>query len=89
MAGPVVTNKRIARGAVNQLAMWTVGVSASPDRFKTLWFDDNLNTKIAKDSSAERPHRGEVDGTPPGDLEKRHGEFPSRPVQRQRGPNRR
>ena len=35
--------------------MWRVGVAAKPDRFKTLWFDDNLNDKIKKDGGAARP----------------------------------
>ena len=32
---------------------WAVGVAAQPDRFKTLWFDHNLNGKIGNDD-AER-----------------------------------
>ena len=49
--------------------MWHVTVKnpgPSPDRFRTLWFDDNLNTKIRKDSNAsfERPMQG-ADGEVP------------------------
>ena len=33
----------------------------SPDRFRTLWFDDNLNTKIRKDSNASFPRPGQGD----------------------------
>ena len=44
--------------AADQVVMWkaTTGQKGSGTRmFKTVWFDDNLNGKIAKDSSATRP----------------------------------
>ena len=36
----------------NLVRMWHVGVAAKADRFKTLWFDDNLNGKIKKDATS-------------------------------------
>ena len=36
----------------SKVLMWHVGVpGASADRFKTLWFDDNLNGKLKKDAT--------------------------------------
>ena len=49
--------------------MWAVGAtSAKPDRFKTLWFDDNLNGKIRKDSGATRPAQDNNDPATPDDA---------------------
>ena len=49
--------------------MWRVGAtSATTDRFKTLWFDDNLNGKIRKDSGADRPML-DPDGDGTADVE--------------------
>ena len=52
--------------------MWHVTVKnpgPSPDRFRTLWFDDNLNGKIRKDSNASflRPGQGD-DADSDGDI---------------------
>ena len=67
MARATVGNAETAAGGGDGSVarMWHVTVKnpgPSPDRFRTLWFDDNLNTKIRKDSNAsfERPMQGAV-----------------------------
>jgi len=41
---------RVAGTSAAKIDHWTVAASpGTPDRFKTLWFDDNLNGKIKKD----------------------------------------
>ena len=41
---------RVADTSAAKIDHWTVAASpGTPDRFKTLWFDDNLNGKIKKD----------------------------------------
>ena len=49
----------------NQVVMWKASASAGTgtSRFKTVWFDDNLNGKILKDTVAPRP---DPDGDGPG-----------------------
>ena len=50
----------------NQVVMWRAGASATSAEkmFKTVWFDDNLNGKIAKDAtSATNPRPEPVSGT--------------------------
>ena len=44
--------------ASNQVVMWRAGTSPSTGHekmFKSIWFDDNLNGKILKDTAARRP----------------------------------
>ena len=63
--GPPDTADSNADGA--KVARWEVGAtSASADRFKTLWFDHNLNGKLKRDSTAAQGPRHpdpEGDGT--------------------------
>ena len=55
----------------NRVVMWRAGASAgSGERmFKTVWFDDNLNGKIAKDgTSASNPRPEPTTGNPANDM---------------------
>ena len=58
-AGTFITTRRASAGNAattngSTLYAWSVRVfNAKPDRFKTLWFDDNLDGKI-KDESVKR-----------------------------------
>ena len=52
----------------NQVVMWRAGATAGTGTkmFKTVWFDDNLNGKILKDTDAPRP---DPDGDEAGTAE--------------------
>ena len=51
--------------ANNRVVMWRAGATASTGHermFKTLWFDDNLNGKILKDTTGRGARRPDPDG---------------------------
>ena len=51
------------RAHSSKVAMWRVGpAKVKADRFKTLWFDDNLNGKIGKDGFSNGTQRPDPDG---------------------------
>ncbi len=61
--------------ADNRVVMWRAGATkgTGTERFKTIWFDDNLNGKILKDTSARRPDPdGDGAGTAAGAAARIH-----------------
>ena len=55
--------------AAHQVVMWRAGRTAAKSgeqMFKTLWFDDNLNGKILKDTTGRGARRPDPDGTGAG-----------------------
>ncbi|MDE0474769.1 MAG: hypothetical protein OXI50_09430, partial [Gammaproteobacteria bacterium] len=55
--------------ANNRVVMWRAGATAASGHermFKTLWFDDNLNGKILKDTSGRGARRPDPDGAGAG-----------------------
>ncbi len=56
----------------NRVVMWRASATAASGHermFKTLWFDDNLNGKILKDTTGRAARRPDPDGTDPGTPE--------------------
>ena len=52
----------------NRVVMWRAGAKAGTGEsmFKTIWFDDNLNDKILKDTTGRGARRPDPDGDGPG-----------------------
>ena len=56
----------------NRVVMWRAGATAASGHermFKTIWFDDNLNGKILKDTTGRAARRPDPDGTGAGTAE--------------------